>query len=107
MVENVTQIKSGITMNVNVSAKIRGNIMCGEKKNSWNTSTCICENGKYLGSIIDYSVIMRDEAIEVIKTVPEKLLQRKLFQQKLLQQKLFQQKLLQEKLFQQILTKKR
>ena len=107
MVENVTQIKSGITMNFNVSAKIRENIMCVGEKNCWNTSTCICENGKYLVSIIGYSVIMRDETIELIKNVPQKLLQRKLFQQKLLQQKLFQQKLLQEKLFQQILTKKR
>ena len=23
----------------------------------WNPATCTCENGKYLGSIIDYSLI--------------------------------------------------
>ena len=36
------------------------------------TSTCTCENGKYLGSIIGDSLITCDEIIEVIKTVPTK-----------------------------------
>ena len=31
MVENVTQIKSGITVNANVNAKIQENILCAEK----------------------------------------------------------------------------
>ena len=29
-----------------------------------------CENGKYVGSIIDYSVVTCDEIIEATKTVP-------------------------------------
>ena len=31
MAENVTQIKSRITLNVDMNAKIRGNIICREK----------------------------------------------------------------------------
>ena len=31
---------------------------------NWNPATCSCENGKYLASIIDDSVIMCDEIIE-------------------------------------------
>ena len=31
MAENVTQIKSGITLNVEMNAKIRGNIICTKK----------------------------------------------------------------------------
>ena len=40
----------------------------------WNPSACNCENGKYLASIIDDSVIMCDEVIEPydeeVKTIP-------------------------------------
>ena len=40
----------------------------------WNSATCIGENGKYLASIMDDSVITCDETIksydEEIKTVP-------------------------------------
>ena len=40
----------------------------------WNPATCIGENGKYLASIMDDSVITCDETIksydEEIKTVP-------------------------------------
>ena len=39
-----------------------------QKEYVWNLSTCNCENGKYLASIMDDSVIMCDEIIE--KTVP-------------------------------------
>ena len=35
-----------------------------EKDYIWNPSTCICENGKYLASIMDDSVITCDEIIE-------------------------------------------
>ena len=42
--------------------------MCEKKDYIWNRSTCTCENGKYLGSIIDDSVITDDEIIEVAKT---------------------------------------
>ena len=42
-------------------------------ENSWSSSTCICENGKYLKSITDTSVIVFDEIINgadsVSKTV--------------------------------------
>ena len=38
----------------------------------WNSTTCNCENGKYLGSIIDDSVITCYETIEDTKTVPTK-----------------------------------
>ena len=39
-----------------------------EKDYIWNPSTCICENGKSLVSIMDDSVIVCDEVIE--KTIP-------------------------------------
>ena len=46
--------------------------MC-EKDYIWNPATCSCENGKYVGSIIDDSVIMHDEIINMTKTVPSKI----------------------------------
>ena len=36
-----------------------------EKDYIWNPATCSCENSKYLANIIDDSVIMCDEIIEV------------------------------------------
>ena len=48
-----------------------------EKEYVWNPSTYICENGKYLASIIDDSVITCDEVIESCdeetKTIPKNL----------------------------------
>ena len=41
-----------------------------EKDYIWNLVVCSCENGKYLASIIDDSVITRDEIIEETKAVP-------------------------------------
>ena len=45
-----------------------------EKYYIWNPSTCSCENGKYLASIMDYSGILCDEATESYdketKTIP-------------------------------------
>ena len=45
-----------------------------EKDYIWNPATCNCENGKYLASIMDDSVIICDEVIksydEEIKTIP-------------------------------------
>ena len=49
-----------------------------QKNYSWNPSTCICENGKSLKSIVDTSVIVCDEIINatdsvstnVINTIP-------------------------------------
>ena len=44
-----------------------------EKDNIWNPSKCVCENGKYLASIIDDSTIIWNEVIksneEEIRTI--------------------------------------
>ena len=42
------------------------------KKFKWNPAICSCENGKYLGSIIDNSVIRCNDFIETTKTMPTK-----------------------------------
>ena len=44
-----------------------------EKYYIWNPATCSCEDGKYVGSIIDDSVITYDEVIEETKTVTTKI----------------------------------
>ena len=44
MEENVIQIKSGITINVDVNVK-KHHIY--EKEYIWNPATCSCKNGKY------------------------------------------------------------
>ena len=60
--ENVIQIQSGITIkNIMYVKKIIFRILL---------ATCSCENGKYLASIIDDSVITCEEIIEETKTVP-------------------------------------
>ena len=56
-------------INVNFSVKIKKNITVCKKYYIWNPPTCSCENGKYLGSIIDDSVIMCDEIIEETQTI--------------------------------------
>ena len=43
----------------------------------WNADACICENDKYVASIIYNSVIACDEIIEETKTVPTNLMKRK------------------------------
>ena len=59
--QHLIQIKNGIKINVNVSIKI---IVCLWKKNyTWNPSTFICENSRYLKSIVDDSVIVCDKFI--------------------------------------------
>lgn len=50
---------------------------CVKKGYIWNSAKCARENGKYLGSIIDDSVITHDEIIEttkgiLTKTTPKK-----------------------------------
>ena len=40
-----------------------------EKDYIWSPATCSCENGEYLASVIDDSVIMCAEITEVRKTV--------------------------------------
>ena len=54
MVENVTQIKTGVTINVSVSVKIKkkASWVC-ENDYTWNPATSSCENGKYVRSIIE------------------------------------------------------
>ena len=61
IVENVIEIKSGIMINV-------GWVQNPKEHNA----TCSCKNGKYLGSIIDDSVITCDEIIDTTETVPTK-----------------------------------
>ena len=61
MEEIATQIKNGIMINVDVSAK--KTCIC-EKDYIRNPSTWSCENGKYLATIIDDSVITCDHIIE-------------------------------------------
>ena len=39
------------------------------KKYVWNPGTCNCENGKYLASIMDDSVITCDELINALVIV--------------------------------------
>ena len=45
-----------------------------EKEYVWSPTTCICENGKYLASIMDDSAIICDEVIKScnkeVKTFP-------------------------------------
>ena len=61
MVESIIQIKSGITINVDASAKIRHM----SKNYIWNPTTCsCCKNGKYLASFIDNSAITCDKIID-------------------------------------------
>ena len=64
MAENVIQIKSGIIINVGASVK---NIIY-VKKYIWNPATYSCENGKYLASITDNSVIMYQKIIDMVET---------------------------------------
>ena len=41
--------------------------------NSWNPSTCVCENNKNLKSIADTSVIEDDEVISIMNIVSTKM----------------------------------
>ena len=57
MVKKVIQIKSGITINVSASVKIKKKHCEHEKNYIWNPPTWNFKNGKYLTSIIDDSII--------------------------------------------------
>ena len=72
MLQNVIQIKSGITVHVDVSVKTRKNIMCAKKDSIWNPDACLWKNDKYLASLIDVLVITSDKVIETAKFVPTK-----------------------------------
>ena len=54
IVQCAIQIKNGVIKNVNVNVKI---IIHAKKDYSWNYSTWICENSKYLKNIADTSVV--------------------------------------------------
>ena len=73
MAENVTRIKIGITNKCRCECKNpKEHHVC--KKSYICTATCTCKKGKYLGSIIDTSVITCDEIINApesaLTTVP-------------------------------------
>ena len=54
-------MKSEITINGNVSVKIKKKHHARKKSHIWNPSTCTFENGKYLGSVVGDSVITCDK----------------------------------------------
>ena len=68
MEEDLTQINSGIPLNVDVSAKI-WETSCVRKKYIWNPSICTSENVKQSESIISDSVITCGETIWVTKAI--------------------------------------
>ena len=57
--QSVIQIDGGIKINVDVN--VEKIVLC---KKHFLQSTCNCENGKYLASIMDDSTIICDEVIE-------------------------------------------
>ena len=66
IVENITRLEIGIIINVGESEKSKKAL----QKRLYLESSCSCKNGKYIGSIIDDSVITNDKIIEETKTVP-------------------------------------
>ena len=48
------------------------------KDYTWNPTSCSCENGQYLASITDNSLITCDEIIEQTKTTPTTVNKKKL-----------------------------
>ena len=71
-------VKNGTTINVVVIGRINKNIMGAKNIYIWNPATCSCENGKYVESIIDDSVIMCDGIMEETETVPTKSTSKKI-----------------------------
>ena len=65
IVQHVVQIKNGIMINASVIVKF---LRC-KKDYSWNPSTCICENSRYLKSTGDDSVSVCDEIINISNSV--------------------------------------
>ena len=66
IVQHDIQMKNGIMINVQSKCK---KYRTHKKDLSWNTSTCIYENRRYLKSIVDNSVIVCDEIINVTDSV--------------------------------------
>ena len=73
MVINVTQIKSGITIHLNVSVKPSKSIMLAKKIIFGILLHVLVKNGKYLGSIIDDLVITCGETIKGTRTILTKI----------------------------------
>ena len=71
MVETLTQIKSGITINAVVREHLRKHFVC-ERSYIWSPSACTCKNGKHARTVIGDSAITCDENIEATKTIPTK-----------------------------------
>ena len=67
--ETVIQMNCGIMINVDVSV-----INVCKKDYVQNATTCNCENGKFLASIMDDSAIMCDEVIESYNEETEKFI---------------------------------
>ena len=57
VIENMVQIKSGITINADASVKIGNNLICGEKILFGILVQVVVKITKYLTSVIDDSVI--------------------------------------------------
>ena len=70
MIENITWIKSGITISASVTVKIQKNIVCAKKKLFLESAKCSCKNGKYAS--IGNSVVIYDEIIEETRAIPTK-----------------------------------
>ena len=72
MERNASRTNGGITISVDVNVK-KKQYIC-EKDYVWNSATCNCDNGKYLASSIDDSMITCPEVMksceEEIKTIP-------------------------------------
>ena len=66
--QHVIQIKNGIMRHVNGKK-----VSYVQKGYSWNPSTCVCENGKYLKSITDSSVVVRDKIINAAGSISKSL----------------------------------
>ena len=71
-------VKNGTTINVVVIGRINKNIMGAKNICIWNPATCSCENGKYVESITDDSVIMCDGIMEETKTIQTKSTSKKI-----------------------------
>ena len=67
MVQNVIQIKKGITINVDGNRKSKLNMVHTRSSNIWNPNTCACGiNYTYTKNLIDNSVVACDEIIDVV-----------------------------------------
>ena len=63
---NCSSNRNGLMKTIYVSVKI---IVHGKKDYSWNSSTCICEDGKYLKSVVGDSQTVCGQIIYVMDIV--------------------------------------